>query len=150
MYSSFVADIFHFCGRQKWASASHLKGYFFNYVRRFPEDIQLKNLPRSNYRQSVEWGSVGKIQRLFTIFLRREINISEKNTGKTTTVAIKSAPRKDMKYSLIMARESTESFQRKVGFLRVFQRWINGRELYSLWGCHGGTSLSKKYSATKD
>lgn len=75
--------------------------------------IQLKNLPSSHHMQSIELRSVGKTQTLFTISLRREINISENNPGQTMMTDIKRAPLQ----SLIMPRESKESFQRKVGFL---------------------------------
>lgn len=85
-----------------------------------------------------------KIQRLFTIFLRKKINISENSTGQTMTVAIKSAPIKNMRQSLITANERKESFQGKVGFLWGLESLINGREFYSLWGGHKGICLSKK------
>lgn len=51
--------------------------------------IQLKSFPSSYYRQGIELRSVGEIQRLFTIFLRREINVRLINIGKTTMVDIK-------------------------------------------------------------
>lgn len=58
------------------------------------QPIQLKNLLSSYYGQSTKLGSVEKIQRLFTISLRRAMNVSE-NTGQTMIMDIKSACRKD-------------------------------------------------------
>lgn len=79
--------------------------------------IQLKNLPSSHHMQSIELRSVGKTQTLFTISLRREINISENNPGQTMMTDIKRAPLQGGRESLIMPGESKESFQRKVGLL---------------------------------
>lgn len=49
--------------------------------------------------------------------------------------------------SLIMPRESKESFQRKVGFLWGLEGWINGRESYRVGE---GICLIKKHYITKD
>lgn len=87
---------------------------------------------------------MGKIQRLFTIFYREEINISENSTGQTTVVAIKSAPIKNMRQSLTTAKERRGHSQGKVGFLRGLESLINGREFYSLWGGNRRICLSKK------
>lgn len=60
------------------------------------------------------------------------------------TVAIKSAPIKNMRQSLITAKERRKSFQGKVGFLWGLESLINGREFYSLWVGHREVYLSKK------
>lgn len=60
------------------------------------------------------------------------------------TVAIKSAPIKNMRQSLLTAKERRGRFQGKVRFLWGLQSLINGREFYSLWGGNRRICLSKK------
>ena len=60
------------------------------------------------------------------------------------TVAIKSAPIKNMRQSLITAKERRKSFQGTVGFLWGLESLINVREFYRLWVGHREVYLSKK------